>query len=415
MSASPSRFLLGVLLALAGCTATPSSPPAARSAGAVQSITADLAEARRLTLARDFLAANPHYERCIAADPANGEVRYLYGLSLSLEAGIDPGTEAARATRKKARQQLLAARERGSTEPLLDRLLDNLAPDGSPPPPDTLSVDRQTNAVMQAAEKAYQKGDFAQAANLQQQALTLEPGNYLAALYCGDAYFAQKDYEAAGNWFARAVAINPDIETAHRYWADALAHQRKFEEATARYIDAVVAEPYNQLTRTRFAQYAASVGLPLRTGLLPRLTAQVVSREDKIEISLPADQDGYTAVLNLSYAAACAKFRTEDFGRLYPNETKPRRSLPEEVDGLRGLLQVAGNLGADSDKAKPEDVARWRSALETLGRIQDEGLLEAFALLERPDQDLARDYASYREAHRDKLVRFIRIFWCGLN
>ena len=108
--------------------------------------------------------------------------------------------------------------------------------------------------------------------------------------------------------------------------------------------------------------------------------------------------------------------RTQDFAKLVPSEKTPRRSLAEETEGLRTMLQVAREMAeAKTDKPKPAEVARWQPALATLERIERDGLLEAFALLERADQDLARDYPAYRKAHREQLARFIRVYWCGLD
>jgi hypothetical protein len=47
--------------------------------------------------------------------------------------------------------------------------------------------------------------------------------------------------------------------------------------------------------------------------------------------------------------------------------------------------------------------------------MDHDGLLEAFALLERADGELAQDFSAYRLAHREQLARFIRVYWCGLE
>jgi hypothetical protein len=84
---------------------------------------------------------------------------------------------------------------------------------------------------------------------------------------------------------------------------------------------------------------------------------------------------------------------------------------------LRALSETARAMmaGTKSDGTKPEDVARWQPALATLAEIEKDGLLEAYALFQRADQELAQDYVAYRAAHRDQLVRFIRRYWCSLD
>jgi hypothetical protein len=122
----------------------------------------------------------------------------------------------------------------------------------------------------------------------------------------------------------------------------------------------------------------------------------------------------YASALGLVYAATCAKVRGDEFTTRFPQEKQPRRTLVEEVEALRLMLKVADEMAA----AKPsnitaDDTAKWGPVLKTLAEIDREGLLEAFALLERADPELAKDYAPYRAAHRDQLIRFIRVYWCG--
>jgi tetratricopeptide (TPR) repeat protein len=416
MNAIPHRLRLGVIIVLIGCgaLAEPALPPTPPPAPATR---ADLAEARRLTEAREFSASRQLFERYLAQKPDDADAHFFYGLCLNLEAAATDDPTAAAALRRRVREQMLTAQKLGSQEPLVTMVLDTINADGTRATKDRrYSTDQVTNSLMKTAEAAFAKGDFARAADLHRQALLLEPGNYLAALYCGDAYFAAEDYSTAGGWFAKAVAINPDIETAHRYWADALARQGKFDEATSHYIDAVVAEPYNSLTRTRFREYAGSAGFSLRTDPVPLPPAAVTMNAGKVEIQLASGQDPYTGALGLAYATACVKVRTQDFGRLYPKEKQPRRSLPEEVAGLRTMLQVARELAeAKPEKNSPAEIARWQPSLEILNQLQHADLVAAFALLERADQELAQDYAAYRAAHRDKLVQFVRVYWCGLN
>ena len=98
-------------------------------------------------------------------------------------------------------------------------------------------------------------------------------------------------------------------------------------------------------------------------------------------------------------ATACAKLRTDEFSRLFPKEDKPRRSLPEEVAGLRALGNMAEAMATtESAGTKPENAAKWGPALTTLADLDRDGLLEPYALFQRADQELAQDYVAYRAA-----------------
>jgi hypothetical protein len=45
--------------------------------------------------------------------------------------------------------------------------------------------------------------------------------------------------------------------------------------------------------------------------------------------------------------------------------------------------------------------------LTKLKKLNDEGLLEAYILLARPDAGIVRDHPDYLKQHRDKLRRYV--------
>jgi tetratricopeptide (TPR) repeat protein len=261
----PLALLVGCSTPVPTNTPRPASAVGPASAPSTANPKAVLSEARRLGREKQFPAARRLYEQYLAQCPNDADAHFWFGFDLCLQAGITEIDSDARALRRQAREQMLQAEKLGCTEPLLADTLPKLKPDGSALPVAPFSPAKSVDALMQSAEKAYATGNYSEAAKLHQQALAIEPGNYSAALYCGDAYFCQKDYATAGVWFAKAIAINPDVETAHRYWADALAHQRRNDEALTQYIEAVVAAPYNRLTRARFNDFAKATLVPLRT------------------------------------------------------------------------------------------------------------------------------------------------------
>src|SRR6266481_4654041 len=74
--------------------------------------------------------------------------------------------------------------------------------------------------------------------------------------------------------------------------------------------------------------------------------------------------------------------------------TKKRHSLAEEVDGFQ---MVVGQVKEGLTK---KEIRQLDSALATLVKLADEELLEAFVLISRPDQGIAKDDPAYRDAHR---------------
>jgi hypothetical protein len=75
------------------------------------------------------------------------------------------------------------------------------------------------------------------------------------------------------------------------------------------------------------------------------------------------------------------------------------------------------DLGDASAKNNTEQATlqKWKPVLEELKKLKREGLLEAYVLFERVDEDLAKDYANYYAAHRAELERYVWTYWCGFD
>ena len=64
-------------------------------------------------------------------------------------------------------------------------------------------------------------------------------------------------------------------------------------------------------------------------------------------------------------------------------------------------------VGQVKEGLKKKKIKQLDSALATLVKLADEELLEAFVLISRPDQGIAKDYPAYRDAHREKIRKYI--------
>ena len=116
------------------------------------------------------------------------------------------------------------------------------------------------------------------------------------------------------------------------------------------------------------------------------------------------DKDGSAAWLMYGIARAGwmdkKNGRSEKFSKAYPGETVYRHSLAEELDALNLVSESV------SVQMKEKKVTQLNPSLANLLKLKDAGLLEAYVLFARPDEGIARDYAAYRNAHRDKLKRY---------
>jgi hypothetical protein len=100
----------------------------------------------------------------------------------------------------------------------------------------------------------------------------------------------------------------------------------------------------------------------------------------------------------ISYGATRSTWRKEKFAKIFPNEKTYRHSLAEEADALRSVVSVA-TADKKDQKLSP--------SLTRLKKLDEEGLLESYILLARPDDGIAQDYAAYLKQNRDKLRRYM--------
>jgi hypothetical protein len=101
----------------------------------------------------------------------------------------------------------------------------------------------------------------------------------------------------------------------------------------------------------------------------------------------------------MAYGIIRASWQTE-FAKQYPNEKTYRHSLKEEAAALRGAIESVKNQKLDPKNIDP--------SLQTLQKLEKEGLLEPFILLALPDAGIAQDFPDYRRANLEKLRRYVK-------
>ena len=337
-------------------------------------------------------------EKVVAKHPTDVAAQEAFGVALVGRAGTQTDVEKARADRLSARRALLRAKELGDTSDLCRILLAQIPETGEPA---QLSTKPEVDTALKAGEAAFAKGAWQEAIAAYTGAWDLDH-NWPAALYLGDTYYAMQDMQRAGEWFAKAIELQPDREQAYRYWGDALLTQGKMKEARLKYIEGVVADPYN----------AASMA-----GLRKWLTKNNLAWK-KIPITLPqgpsVDENGKTSITVdasmlakpdagaawIGYSAMRATFRKDQFPKVFPEAKTYRHSLAEEEYALSSVVLIY----RETSKNKPKSTD---SSLDLLAKFKDEEMLAPFVLLTHADEGIAEDYNTYRAAHRDKLIAFL--------
>jgi len=369
-----------------------------------------------------IIEALPILEKLVQQNPRDGEVQFLFGFCLFARSRDIKDPALHKQERLRARQHLLKAKELGVTEPVLDQIVASIPPDGSEAP--KFSSNPEVDAAMNEGESAYARGDLDKALAAYSRALQLDPKLYAAALFAGDMEFkkghnstdaAERSslFDKAGEWFARAIKIDPDRETAYRYWGDALLEYGKDDLALTNFIEAIVAEPYNQLVYNGLSKWGQKnqkeLGHP-RIDIPSHVTSNKAG-----EVNVTVDEsalkgskdDGSSAWIMYGMVRALwvnkkDGSRSDDFAKAYPNEPAYRHSLAEELTALRSVVKVV------QEQTKEKKIKTLTPALENLMKLNDADLLEPYILFARPDQGIARDYPAYRETNREKLKRYWR-------
>jgi len=345
----------------------------------------------------EVVQAAPLLEGLANRHPEDMVVQEQLGMALLGEAMSASSPEQSKAFRVRARAALQRAKELGDNSDLLNSVLPDIPEDGSVP---AFSSTQTVEAEMREGENQFSHGDLRAAIGHYQKAFELDPKQYYAALFAGDASFKLNDYTSAATWFNRAIALNPNAESAHRYYADSLLAENKVSDARAQFIEALVAEPYKRSVWLGLNNLHGHIAGPVqRLHLQPQVS--VTGAGDKVNINIePAalgSNQGWGGVW-VTYGGARAAWK-KNHANL---DDKRSTSLPEEAAAYGTALHVILDKDSGTLKAHPE--------LARLKQVQAAGLLEAWVLIDQADQEIAQDYESYRSSNRDKIRRYLDEF-----
>ncbi len=385
------RWIAAICLFLAVAAATAQGDEAAR--------------ANTLFAAGKRIDALPLYEELAKAHP--NEMMYQERLADCLGAKATQLSDAAEVKAIRLREQEAAKRavELGDTAEFV-KMMANIDVDA----PLFGGITSPGKALLTEAEKAYTAGDFDTAMAKYTAAAEADPHLYEAPLYAGDTAFVQKDLPTAAKWFGRAIAVDPDRETAYRYWGDAIL---KFgnDPAAARekFIDAIVAEPYNALAWQGLKQWAQIENAVLLAPKIDRPAVPVTDPKKPKDITIqidPANMDEKKHPGGASwmmYSMERARYPGDEFKKNFPDEKEYRHTLKEEDSALSMVVSVLKEQKAAPDKLD--------ESLRNLVELSDAGMLDCWILINGFDDGIQRDYSSYRKEHRkllhDYLARFV--------
>lgn len=365
-----------------------------------------------------FVDAIPVLEKLVLVLPNDTVLLEHLGWSMFVVSGSTKDPEARKQLRAKALKFLTLAKELGDESNLLETGLQGLSgPDSYGANP--LSPVSAAETALRDGEAAHARGDLDGAIKGYKRALELDPKLYLAALFIGDMYF-KKGHQAndaaekkqmmatAGEWFARAIEIDENIETAYRYWGDALMELGDKEGARAKFVDGIIAEPGNRTPYVGLMQWADEFKVSMAHPEIKQPEASSRSSTEGSKAMLIIDPknmaDRGPAFYWQFYDVSRATYKTERFQKDHPGETVYRHSLKEEAAALRFVAAIVSK-DLQSGTIKTPD-----PSLANLVKLFDADLIEAYILFNRADEGIARDYADYKKANREKLRQYWQDF-----
>jgi tetratricopeptide (TPR) repeat protein len=279
-----------------------------------------------------------------------------------------------------------------------------------PTAPNEIAPASPGGALLQEGEKAFTAGDYPTALARYAAAAQADPNLYVAPLFAGDTAYQQRDLKTAAKWFARAVSVNPNRETAYRYWGDALLRLGNDPDAAKpKFIDAIVAEPYNQLSWKGLQQWAQAQKAVVLAPRIERPAAPVVDPKKPNHTTVDIDPAATDVKKHpgasawLMYSVLRASYRSDTFKEDFPGEKSYRHTLREEDAALATVVTAI--------KEKKIDPAKLDESLRNLVELSDAGMLDCWILISGADNGIAQDYDAYRSGHRqllhDYLARFV--------
>src|SRR5262249_55577696 len=108
-----------------------------------------------------------------------------------------------------------------------------------------------------------------------------------------------------------------------------------------------------------------------------------------------------------AYQSVREDWKNWKFKQRFPQESAYRHCLAEETEALTAEIRSLEQLKSDIETA---ELVTEDYSVSLLLQLHKAGVLEPYVLFRLGDDDIARDYASYRNNHRDKLEEYMDKF-----
>ena len=343
-----------------------------------------------------YIDAFPLLEKLAPLYTNDAEVWTHYGIAILARSSTLSSADERKTERIKGYNVLTKAKQLGTKNVIALDLLDSLSPDGGEE--DNFDGSPEFEKNLREGEGFFGRGEYEKAFAAYEKAYKINPKSYEAVLFMGDTLYASGKYKESEMWFAKAAELEPNREQAFRFWGDALMNQNKASEARDKFVNALVAEPYSRITWDRLGRWIDEAKVKVAP-LQITPPGNEASGELEINEKLLKGDDG---TANWKFYNEVRKVQVIANG-------SGTRTLAEEVAAYR---KVAEAVRKDLKSGKLKTPSQ---SLSNLIKLDDEGLLEAYILLIRADENISQEYGGYRTKNQDKLRKFVVEFVLGMN
>jgi tetratricopeptide (TPR) repeat protein len=239
-------------------------------------------------------------------------------------------------------------------------------------------------ASFQAAEELYVRRRFDEALREYEEALAGCPKNSLWLTYAGDAWYGMGDKQKAIRLYQQALEVDPFNWVARRFLGDVLLKTGAETEGIAEIIASVACNPSYTTGWAQMRGILAQVG--------SGVPVQVNKAERILEANRPHDAPSPVDLVWRTYTEARVRAREE-----HPSDTP----LQGEERAVRAALEVARPLIA----ANPDEEGLRPWAL--LDRMAGGTDFQLAILVLLPDREIAPAFIERRNSDFDAVFRFV--------
>lgn len=234
--------------------------------------------------------------------------------------------------------------------------------------------------------------------------------------HAAEEHFASRDFEAATQLFRSAAEGCPRSAVIRVSWADTWFAMREDEKASAMFHEALAIDPWNRAAWRYLADTEARLG---RRHAAWEAALFAVLSDPTYElgwISLARYSDGPVRRVRAD-VPTCSK--TQDGALQIALDPRQPEAIEWNVHALLSCTaDPAGGTPFAQERARVDGVLRSRSAAtqssaapgfwDNIQAAKDAGFLDEAIYVNLLDAALAPEYATYRNAHRDRLVDYMK-------